>query len=110
MKTCVYYIFLSLLEELSTSACQILVKHCDSLSSVTLPTKIVHLLFSERIISNEMLANVTKLGGILRDESLRALSTTVRRRPNSLKTFGTVLTKSEQTVLLGKSILEDCSK
>ena len=57
-----------------------------------------------------MLANVTKLGGILRDESLRALSTTVRRRPNPLKTFGTVLTKSKQTVLLGKSILEDCSK
>ena len=105
-----YIYFLSLLEELSTSACQILVKHCISLSSVNLPTIIVHLLFSERTISNEILPDVTKLGGILRDESLRALSTTVPRKPNSLKTFGTVLTKSEETVLLGKSILKDCSK
>ena len=110
MKIYVYHVFLSVLEELSTSAYEILVKHCDSLSSVNLPTEIVRMLFSERIISNEMLVDVTKLGGILRDKSLRALSTTVRRKPNSLKTFGNVLTKSKRTVLLGKSILKDCSK
>ena len=85
-------------------------EHYDSLSSVNLPTKIVHLLFSEKIISNETLMDVTKLDGVLHDESLRALSTTVRRKPNSLKTFGTVLTKSKQTILIGKSILKDCGK
>ena len=85
-------------------------KHRDSLSSVNLPTEIVHLLFSEKIISNETLVDVTKLGGVLRDESLRALSTTVRRKPNSLKTFGNVLKKSKQTILIGKSILKDCGK
>ena len=55
--------------------------------------KTVHLLFSEKIISKETLVDVTKLGGVLHDESLRALSTTVCRKPNSLKTFGTVLTE-----------------
>ena len=72
--------------------------------------KIVHLLFSEKIISNETLVDVTKLGGVLHDESLRALSTIVRRKPNCLKMFGTVLTISKQTILIGKSILKDCGK
>ena len=82
-------------------------KHSDRISPLTLLVEIVQMLYTERVISKETLDEVNRLGGILGDGPLRALCTTVYEDPNKLKLFGSVLLKSEQTVLIGQDILKE---
>ena len=68
------------------------------------------MLYTERVISKETLDEVNRLGGVLGDGPLRALCTTVSENPGKLKSFASVLLKSEQTVLIGQDILKEFGK
>ena len=98
------------IEELSTPACQMLHRHTDKLSPLTLPVEIVQLLYTERVISKETLDEVNRLGGVLREGPLKALCTTVYEDPSKLSVFASVLLKSEETVLLAQDLLKEYSK
>ena len=98
------------LEVLSTPVCQMLRKQYDRLSPLTLPVKIVQMLYTEKVISKETLDEVNRLGGVLGDGPLKALCTTVYEDPNKLKIFTTILLKSEQTVPVAKDILKEYCK
>ena len=100
-------LFSSFLIEFSTPVCQMLQKHTDRFSPLTLPVEIVNMLYTERVISKETLDKVNRLGGVLGDGPLRALCTTVYEEPNKLKFFASVLLKSEQTVVVAKDILKE---
>ena len=93
-----------------TPACQMLQKHFDRISPLTLPVEIVQILFKEKVISKETLDEFSRSGGILGDGPLKALCTTVYGDPNKLKVFASVLLKSEQTVLIGQDILKEYGK
>ena len=73
-----------ILEVLSAPVCIMLQKQCDRLSPLTLPVKIVHVIYTEKVISKETLDEVNRLGGVLGDVTLRALCTTVYEDPNKL--------------------------
>ena len=103
----VHLLFSSFLIEFSTPACQMLQKHTDRFSPLTLPVEIVNMLYTERVISKETLDEVNRLGGVLGDGPLRALCTTVCEEPNKLKIFASILLKSEQTVVIAKDILKE---
>ena len=96
-----------LTDQLFTPACQMLQKHSDKILPLTLPVEIVQMLYTERVISKETLDEVNRLGGVLGDGPLRALCTTVSEHPGKLKTFASVLMKSEQTILIGRDILKE---
>ena len=98
--------FLFILEVLSTPVCQMLQQQYDRLSPLTLPVKIVQVLYTEKVISKEILDEMNRLEDVLGDGSLRALCTTVYEDPNKLKVFTTILLKSGQTVLLLKIYLK----
>ena len=65
------------------------------------------MLYTERVISKETLDEVNRLGGVLGDDPLYALHTTVSEDPSKLKVFASVLLKSEQTVPVAKDILRE---
>ena len=96
--------------EFSTPACQMLHKHTDKFSPLTLPVGIVQMLYTERVISKETLDEVKRLGGVLGEGPLKALCTTVYEEPNKLEIFASVLLKSEQTVVIAKDILKEYGK
>ena len=85
-------------------------KHSDRILPLTLPVEIVQMLYTERVISKEMLDEVNGLGGVLGDGPLRALCTAVSEDPGKLKLFASVLLKSEQTILIGQDILKEFGK
>ena len=85
-------------------------KYSDRISPLILPLEIIQMLYTERVISKEILDEVNRLGGVLGDGSLRALCTTVYEEPNKLKVFLSVLLKSEQTVSIAKDILKEYRK
>ena len=106
----VSYSYTTYISYLGISACQILQKYDDRLSSLILPMEVVQMLYAERVISKETLDEVNKLGGVIGEGPLRTLCTTVYEDPNKLKIFASVLLKSEQTVVIAKSILKEYSK
>ena len=59
----------SFLEVLSAPVCEMLHREFDRLSPLTLPVKIVQMLYREKVISKEILDKVNRLGGVLSDES-----------------------------------------
>ena len=85
-------------------------KHSDRLSPLTLPSKIVQMLYTERVISKEMVDEINRLGGVLSDGLLRALHTTVSEEPSKLKVLASILLKFEQTIPIAKDILKEYSK
>ena len=103
-------LFSSFLIEFSTPACQMLQKHTDKFSPLTLPVEIVQMLYTERVISKETLDEVNRSGGVLGEGPLKALCTTVYKEPNKLEIFASVLLKSEQTVVIAKDILKEYGK
>ena len=102
-----YYFFV---KDLLTPACQMLQKHSDRISPLTLPVEIVQMLFKEKVISKETLDEVNKLGSVLGNGPLKALCTSVYEDPNKLIVFASILLKSEQTVLIGQDILKEYGK
>ena len=98
------------IEEVSSSACQILQQHTDRLSPLILPVAIVQMLYTEGVISKETLDEVNSLGGKVGDDPLRALCATVYEDPNKLRIVADILLKSEQTVSIGQDILKEYSK
>ena len=104
-----HLLFSSFVIEFSTPACQMLHKHTDRLSSLTLPMEIVQMLHAERVISKETLDEVNRSGGVL-EGPLKALCTTVYEEPNKLKKFASVLLKSEEVVQIAQDILQEYSK
>ena len=95
---------------MSTPASQVLQKHSDRLSSLTLSIKIVQMLYTERVISKETFDEMNELGGVLGDGPLRALHTTVSKDPNKLKALASILLKSEQTVPIAQDIMKEYGK
>ena len=87
----------------------ILQKYSESLSLLTLPTKIVKILYTERVISKETFDEASK-SGLLTGDPLRALSSAVSENPNKLRVFSTVLLKSKKTINVGQNILKEYSK
>ena len=96
-----------MIEELSTPTCQMLQKHSDRITPLTLAVEIVQMLYTERVISKEILNEVNRLEGILGDGPLRTLCTTVYDDPSKLKLFASILLKSEQTVPVAKDLLKE---
>ena len=101
---------ISFLIEFSTPACQMLQKHTDRLSSLTLPVEIVQMLHTERVISKETLDEVNRLGSVLGEGPLKTLCATVYEDPNKLKKFTSILLKSEEVVQIAQDILQEYSK
>ena len=85
-------------------------KHSEHLSQLTLPTKIVRMLYTEEVISMETLNEMERSGGLQTDRSLRALSNTISEDPNKLRILTSVLLQSEETVHVGQDILKEYSK
>ena len=106
----VHLLFNSFDIEFSTPACQMLHKHTDRLTSLTLPMEIVQMLHAERVISKETLDEVNRSGGVLGEGPLKALCTTVYEEPNKLKKFASILLKSEEVVQIAQDILQEYSK
>ena len=100
------FLCITVQKEVATS---ILQKHSESLSPLTLPTKIVNILYKERVISKETFDEVSK-SGLLTGDPLRALSSAVSENPNKLRDFATVLLQSEETICIGQDILKEYSK
>ena len=105
-----HLLFSSFLIEFSTPPCQMLQKHTDRLSSLTLPVEIVQMLHTERVISKETLDEVNRLGDVLGDGPLKTLCTTVYEDPNKLKKFASILLKSEEVLEIAQDILQEYSK
>ena len=105
-----FLIFSPFLIEFSTPACQMLQKHTDRLSSLTLPVEIVQMLHAERVISKETLDEVNRAGGVLGEGPLKALCTTVCEEAKKLKKFASILLKSEEVVQIAQDILQEYSK
>ena len=102
------FFFLDLFQkEIATLLLQ---KHSECLSQLILPTKIVRMLYTEEVISMEILNEMERSGGLRTDHSLRALSNTVSEDPNKLRILTNVLLQSEETVHVGQVILKEYSK
>ena len=69
--------------------------------------EVVHMLYTEGVISEETFDDFKRSDGLLTGDTLRALSNTVSKDPHQLETFGTVLLQSEETVGVGKNTLKD---
>ena len=89
---------------------QILQKHSESLSKLVLPMEVVQTLYTEGVISKETYDEIEQSGGLLTDDPLRALSSTVSKEPSQLKVFASVLLQSEETVRVAKDTLKDYGK
>ena len=92
------------------TACCILTRSSESLSEIPLPIKLVQLLYTEGVISKEMLNEVESTGGYLTDNPLRALLSAVYMDHNKLKIFSTILLRSKKTVPLVNVILNEYGK
>ena len=105
-----YILYFIKIDELSTSAYQVLRKHFHKHSPVSLPTDVSLTLHTEGVISKETFNEVEKSGGFLADSSLRALSNAVSEDPDRLRVFTNVLLQSEDTVRVAKDILKEYGK
>ena len=86
---------------------QILQTHSDSLSHLVLPTDVTETLCTEGVISKETFDEIESSSGSLAGGLLKALSSAVSEDPSKLRTFGTVLLHSRDTVDVAKDILKD---
>ena len=93
-----------------TTINQILQTHSESLSQLVLPTEVTQTLYTEKVISKETFDEIESSSGSLAGGSLKALSSAVSEDPSKLRTFGTVLLHSRDTVDVAKNILKDCGK
>ena len=82
----------------------------EALSEIPLPIKLVQLLYTEGVISKEMLNEIESTGGYLTDNPLRALLSAVYMDNNKLRIFGTFLLRSKKTVPLANIILNEYGK
>ena len=98
------------METIIPPACKIIQNHSESLSQLILSVEIVHLLYTEEVISEETCDEIKKLGGCLAGGPLTKLSSTVSENPKKLNLFATVLLQSEDTVCVGKDILKEYGK
>ena len=71
---------------------------------------VVQTLYTEGVISKETYNDIEQSGGSLADGPLRALHNTVSKDHSQLKTFASVLLKSEDTVHVAKDTLKDYGK
>ena len=86
---------------------QILQKHS---SQLVLSVKLVQMLYTEKVISNETFKELEQSGGMLTDGPLRRLSSKISEDPGQLRVFGTVLLQSKETVQVAKDILKEYGK
>ena len=96
--------------EVYDAACCILTRSTELLSQIALPVKLVQLLYTEGVISKEMLNKVESTGGYLIDNPLRALLSAVYMDHKKLRIFGTILLRSKKTVPLANVILNEYGK
>ena len=89
---------------------QILQTHSESLSHLVLPTDVTQTLYTEGVISKETFDEIETSSGSLVGGSLKALSSDASEDPSKLRTFGTVLLHSRDTVDVAKDILKDYGK
>lgn len=101
-----YYL---LLGKLSLSARQILERHCDRFSQVTLPVTIVQTLYTENVITMEMSNEINTLEGVLSGGPMKALCRAVSKDPEKLRVLASILQKSEETILIAEDILKEYS-
>ena len=69
--------------------------------------EIVQTLYTEGVICKETYDEIEQSEGLLADDPLRALHSTVSKDPRQLKTFASVLLRSEKTVNVAKDTLKD---
>ena len=110
MCVCTLNIYYSFLEEMSTTAHQMLQKHLDTLSKVQFPMQIFHILYMERVISKQTFDEANKSGDVVIEDCFCALCDVVSEDHNKIKVVGSVLLKFEQTVLIAKDILKEYGK
>ena len=98
------------METIIPPACKIMQDYSEILSQLVLSVEIVHMLYTEEVITEETCDEVKKLGGCLSGGPLTALFSTVSEDPKKLSVFATVLLQSEDTVCVGKDILKEYGK
>ena len=80
-------------------------------SQLVLSVKLVQMLYTEKVISNETFKELEQYsGGLLTDGPLRTLSSKISEDPGQLRVFGTVLLQSKETVQVAKDILKEYGK
>ena len=67
-------------------------------------------MYTEGVISKEMLNQLQNTGGYLIDKPLRALLSAVYMNNSKLRVFGTILLRSKKTVPLANIILNEYGK
>ena len=97
-------------EELITPACQILQNHFENLSRLNLPLNVLEILYKERIISEDTLHQLQRVGGLLDIRQIRELQNKVSKDHNQLAVFAKVLLLSQKTVEIGVAILNEYCK
>ena len=110
MCVCTLNMYYSFLEEMSTTAHQMLQKHLDRLSNVQFPMQIFHILYMERVISKQTFDEANKSEDVVIEDCFCALCDVVSEDHTKIKVVGSVLLKFEQTVLIAKDILKEYSK
>ena len=88
---------------------QILQKHSEKLSQLSVSMKVSHTLYTEEVISKVTLYQIEESGGLLANGTLGALSKTITESPNKLRVFVSVLLQSEDldTVHVANDILKE---
>ena len=104
-----YHVYYLLLGKLSMSACQILERHNDRFSQVSLPVTIVQMLYTENVITMEVSNELNTLGGVLCGDPMKALCHAVSKDPEKLRVLTSILQKSEETVSIAEDILKEYS-
>ena len=92
---------------MGSTACHILNKQYDNLSQQSLSVKLTQTLFSEGVLSKEVLEEVNTSEGVLGDGPFKALQQRIYRNPNHLIKLGCALLKSKQTATAGTSVLKE---
>lgn len=89
---------------------QILQRHLKALSQIVLSLETVQLLYTEGVISKDMLDEVEKLGGSIANDPLSSICHTVSKNQKQLKVFASVLLHSKKTVPIATVLLKDYGK
>ena len=89
---------------------QILQKHSEKLSQLSVSMEVAHRLYTEDVTSKVTLDQIEKSGGLLAGDPLHALSNKVTESPNKLRIFASVLLQSEDTAHLANDILKEYGK
>ena len=104
----IYVLFLTVVQIELTS--RILQKHSERLWQLILPTKIVHLLYTEGVISKETYDDIKILRGSPADCVLKQLHTRVSKDHNQLRVFASILMRSGITVQIAQDMLKEYGK